>query len=258
MTIIKNHGRMFDFVTTQPNPIGGCYSGNGYDDEDYKHCFYNCNYCWAKELKNRHKYPKYEGPWRLYPKAMKNHTPDEFPFICDMIDVGDPSIPQKIIIAVLSWVATQSCLVLLLTKNPEFYQIYAEHIPPNAVLGATIECDIPDIRRPFTNAPCPTGRLTGMEWLKKILPVNQRLICVEPIMKFTPSFADRIAEIDPTIIAVGYDSGNHKLDESSLRDTKRFIHRLDEITSATIYVKNIRSMVLNLGGPLDQFLEGVE
>ncbi len=258
MTIIKNHGRMFDFITIKPNPIGGCHSGNRYEDEGYMHCFYNCNYCWAKELKNRRKYPKYEGAWRLYPKVMRKYNQKEFPFICDMIDVGDPSIPNEIIIAVLSWVAIQPCLVLLLTKNPEFYQKYVDHIPPNAVLGATIEFDTLDIRRPFTNAPCPTSRLRTMEWLKKILPENQRLICVEPIMKFTPRFADRIAEIDPTIIAVGYDSGNHNLDEPSLRSFKRLIYDLDEKTSATIYVKNIRNMVLNLEGPLDQFLEVVE
>ncbi|GAG79559.1 unnamed protein product, partial [marine sediment metagenome] len=105
MTIIKNHGRMFAFITAQPNPIGGCHSGNRYTD-DYQHCFFNCTYCWAKDLKNRHRYPKYEGPWRLYPRALRNYDHGDFPFLGDMIDIGDPSIPHEIIITILDWIAT--------------------------------------------------------------------------------------------------------------------------------------------------------
>lgn len=256
MTIIKNKGRMFDFTTHTPNPIGGCSTGDQYDDAGHKHCSYSCVYCWAKVLKvDRHRFPKYEGPWRLYPREMKNYGPNDFPWPCDMIDIGDPTIPEDIILKILEWVGNQPCLVLLLTKNPGFYQEYASHIPANAVLGATVECDEPDILRKISGAPSPLIRLTDMEWVKIHLPENHRLICIEPIMKFTPLFAGRIAQIDPWIIAIGCDSGSNQLVEPSLKWTNWLIHRLDEITSSIIYVKKIHSLLFNSKRSLDQYLE---
>lgn len=240
MTIIMNKSRMFDFTTHNTNPIGGCPTGDGYDDEGHKHCSNMCDYCWSKGLKNRFRYAKYEGPWRLYPGEMKKYGPDDFPWPCDMIDIGDPTIPEDIIWKLLEWIAKQPCRVLLLTKNPSFYRLYADHIPANAVLGATIECDEPDVLRKVSGAPSPYIRLDEMQWLKIHKPENLRLICVEPIMKFTPLFAGRIAQVDPWIVAVGYDSGSKRLDEPSLQYTKRLIDSLDKTTTATIYIKELR------------------
>ena len=244
MTIIFNKGRMFDFITSQPNPIGGCPTGGCYDDAGHKHCSFSCSYGWCKVLKNRYRYTKYEGPWRIYPGAMKNYGPDDFPFVCDMIDLGDPTIPREIILKVLEWVATQPCLVLLLTKNPQIYREYTDHIPENGVLGTTVESDDPAVLSKVSGAPSPYKRLTEMEWLKIHKPENLRLICVEPIMRSTYRFAGRIAQVDPWIIAVGYASGSNNLDEPSLKWTKEFIHRLDMETSATIYVKKLRERVI--------------
>ncbi|GAJ00840.1 unnamed protein product, partial [marine sediment metagenome] len=159
MTIIVNKGRMFDFITHTPNPIGGCPTGDRYDDDGHKHCSHSCIYGWCKVLKDRFRYPKYEGPWRLYPSEMKNYGPDDFPFPFDMIDIGDPTIPEEIILKILEWIAKQPCLMLLLTKNPSFYRKYASHIPPNAVLGATVECDEPAVLSKVSGAPSPYERL---------------------------------------------------------------------------------------------------
>jgi len=240
MTIIKNRGRMFDFITAQPNMIGGCHTCDGYDALGHKHCAFSCEYCWAGGLKDRFRYRKYEGPLRLYPQEMKNYGPDDFPFVCDMIDIGDPTIPQEFITIILDWIRALPCPVLILTKNPNFYRLYAAHIPPNAVLGTTIECDDPEVIRKVSDAPSPLERLEEMVWVKNNLP-NDRLICVEPIMTFSLLFAGRIAKVDPSIIAVGYDSGKNSLDEPALSYTRDFIDFLDELLpSAEIYVKLMR------------------
>ncbi len=240
MTIILNKGRMFDFITVQPNPIGGCATGGNYDDPGHKHCSHMCSYGWCSVLKDRFRYRKYEGPWRIIPHEMKNYGPEDYPFICDMIDLGDPTIPPEIILKVLNWIRAQPCKVLLLTKNPRFYRDYAAHIPPNAVLGATIECDIPEVLGKVSDTPSPLERLQDMLWVKDNLP-NERLICVEPIMPFSIAFAGRISWIDPSKIAVGYDSGSNSLDEPTLADTKDFIARLDELLpTSKIYVKLLR------------------
>jgi len=230
---------MFDFITVQPNMIGGCPTGDGYDDVGHKHCSHMCSYGWCSVLKDRFRYRKYEGPWRIYPSAMSRHTPDDFLFACSMIDIGDPTIPREIILKLLDWAGAQPCKVLFLTKNPRFYRGYAAHIPPKAVLGATIECDDPDTLRKVSDAPSPLERLEEMVWVKNNLS-NDRLICVEPIMMSTPLFAGLIARIEPSIIAVGYDSGKNRLNEPSLEWTRDFIDFLDEITTATIYVKELR------------------
>ncbi len=239
MTIIFNKGRMFDFITHTPNPIGGCPTCDGYDDVGHKHCSWSCSYGWCSVLKDRFRYRKYEGTWRIIPHEMKNLGPEDYPFICDMIDIGDPTLPQDIILKILDWAGAQPCQVLLLTKNPRFYRDYAPHIPPNAVLGATIECDLPEVLSKVSDAPSPLTRLEEMVWVKNNLP-NQRLICVEPIMNFTPLFAGLIAKTEPSIIAVGYDSGKNSLNEPALDYTRDFIDHLDEITTATIYVKLLR------------------
>lgn len=231
---------MFDFITATPNPIGGCATGDNYDDPGHKHCSHMCSYGWCSVLKERFRYRKYEGPWRLLPHEMKKYGPEDFIFPFDMIDLSDPTIPEKIILTVWKWIGEQPCPVLVLVKNPRFYRDYADHIPPNAVLGATIECDIPEVLRKVSDAPSPLERLEEMVWVKNNLP-NDRLICVEPIMTSTPLFAGLIAKTEPSIIAVGYDSGQKSLDEPSLEWTRDFIDHLDEITTAIIYVKEMRN-----------------
>ncbi len=231
---------MFDFISHTPNPIGGCPTCDSYDDPGHKHCSFTCSYGWCQVLKDRFRYRKYEGPWRLYPQEMKNFGPEDYPFVCDMIDLGDPTLPQEFVTIILDWIRALPCPVLTLTKNPGFYRDYAAYIPPNAVLGATIECDVPETLSKVSDAPSPLERLADMVWVKDHLP-NDRLICVEPILTSTPLFATLIARIEPSIIAVGYDSGANSLNEPSLEWTNAFIELMDKLLpSAKIYVKELR------------------
>lgn len=230
--------KMLEFVSDRPNPLGGCASGNSWGDDGFKLCSFDCCYCWAKDLKARFKYPKYQGPWRLYPREMRQYGLDDFPWPCDMIDIGDPTIPFQVLHGLLSWVKEQPCPILLLTKNPDIYRISSHYMPENAVLGATVESD--DIVRllKISKAPSPWRRLDAMHWCTHNLP-NRRFVCVEPAVKFSTRFIDRILEAEPWAVAYGLDNYGNKLEEPSLYESEKIIGQFED-AGITVYRKTIR------------------
>ena len=228
---------MFEFAEPRPNPIGGCASGTTWEDPDYRHCSFMCCYCWANSMKYRYKYPKYQGPWRLIPTEMRKHKPDDFPWPCDMIDIGDPTIPAELILKLLEWVGEQPCPMLLLTKNPRFYLDYRHVIPLNAVLGATIEC-YTYLRPNISQAPDLLNRIYNMVKIKKALP-NRRFVSIEPIMRSSYMLTKKIKEIEPWAVAVGYDGYNNKLEEHSKAKTEEIIAELEE-AEIIVFRKTIR------------------
>lgn len=228
--------KMFPFVTCQPNPIGGCASGNYWGDEGFRFCSFGCTYCWAKDLKTRFRYPKYQGSWRIIEKELVQFDADAFPWPCDMIDIGDPTIPKEVLLRFWKWVASQPCPVLTLTKNPATYRLYWKFIPENAVLGATIETDT-SLTKNYSKAPEPYRRFLELMWVKDELP-NEVFICIEPIMKFTPDFARELEKCRPWAIAVGYDNYSNKLNEPPLKVTEYLIKEAEYFTK--VYVKDLR------------------
>jgi len=218
---------MFPFITDTVNPLGG------------GPCPYQCTYCWATDLKNRFKYPKYQGEWRIYHKELKQYTAEAFVFPFDMTELGAPGIPAEIIGELLGWVGGQPCPMLLLTKNPKFYYDWRNHIPENAVIGCTIESDTA-IMRDFSKAQAGYHRLWWMQemnaWLK-----NKRFISIEPIMKFTPEFEKEIRKIEPWAVAVGYDNYSNGLPEPRMAATEYLISQLETFT--TVYRKTIRESI---------------
>jgi len=218
--------RMFPFITHTTNPIAG------------GPCPYGCSYCWATALKNRHQWEKYQGNYRLERKELKSYPPDSYVFVQDMGDIGDPKIPRECIMMIFGSIVIQPKVnFLLLTKNPSFYTKWWSRIPENAILGATIETDrkiSPDISK----APDTDTRLTKMAELED-LANNRRFICVEPIMEFSPSFADRIINIKPWAVAVGYDNYNNHLPEPSFTETRELIQKLRD-KGITVWEKTIR------------------
>jgi len=221
---------MFPFITHTVNPLGG------------GPCPYACSYCWASDLKNRHKWEKYVGPWRIYEKELKQYKSGDFVFPFDMIDIGCPSIPSEIIHKLLTWMRKQpEVKFLLLTKNPEFYITYDLWIPSNCVLGATIETDISELTSKFSRAPTTTKRIEDLMWTLPILGFDT-FVSVEPIMKFSPLFANTLSYLQPWGVAVGYDNYKNGLPEPELSKTKEFISELEKYT--TVYKKTLRESSL--------------
>ena len=216
--------RMFPFITHTVNPLAG------------GPCPHKCSYCWATNLKNRHKWEKYTGPWRIYEKELKQYKAGDFVFPFDMTDIGCHSIPSDIIHELLNWMRNQpEVKFLLMTKDPEFYATFDLWIPHNCVLGVTIETDIKELTSRYSLAPFPNVRMVHM---KNMTNDFDTFISVEPIMKFSPLFANNLSYIRPWAVAVGYDNYNNNLPEPSLTETKDFITKLERYT--TVYLKTLR------------------
>lgn len=232
--------RMFPFITRTWNPIAG---GFEYEENKLAACSYLCDYCWARDLINRHRWEKYQGRIRIHEPEMKvNFKPEDFVFVCDMTDIGNPNVPRDVIIKVLNRIAEfPDTQFLLLTKNPYFYIVWNDRIPENCVLGATIESD-DDVVTGYSYAPGPMHRIQCMQAIANKLP-HKRFVCVEPIMKMSPYFERELLKIrltPPNIgVAVGYDNYDHKLPEPHLERTKLLIEEL-EANGVTVYRKTIR------------------
>lgn len=221
--------RMFSFITKTWNPIAGgpcpfnCYKGG----------------CWATKLKVKNDWDKYKGPWRIHESQInKKFKAGDFVFVCDMIDIGAPDIPEEVVERLLDVIRAQpEVQFLLLTKADKFYGEYMDDIPNNCVCGITMETDL-DISKEWTNAPHPQKRLDNLVWMKCHYPRTKTFISIEPIMKFSIFFADKIAKVEPWGVAVGYDNYSNDLPEPLIWSTKELISALGKFTNLDL--KTIR------------------
>ncbi|KKM08130.1 hypothetical protein LCGC14_1726910, partial [marine sediment metagenome] len=190
--------RMFPFINKTWNPIAG------------GPCLYDCDYCWARAMiedpnpKWDNLRKKYTGPMRLHEAAMKvRFKPEDFVFVCDMMDIGDPRIPRNATTALFKKIESHpDTRFLLLTKNPYWYIVWLDRLPgndrlpKNVYLGATIETNL-DHTQAVSHAPSTTYRLNIMAALKVRYPDRPRFISIEPIMDFSDGFAQELIDLDP-------------------------------------------------------------
>jgi len=224
-----NHGKMFNIVTATWNPISGC--------------LYNCNYCWAKDLaltklKNSHRYSGGFKPSLNTKEFRVKFGKGDLIFVSDMGDMFGNFISEDWIRQVFDHTRRfPEADFLFMTKNPERYIELQQHIPENAILGATIETNDDDIvaTDKVSNAPLPSQRLEAMrelDWKRKI-------VSIEPILDFElTTFATWIEEINPFIVYVGYDNYCHHLREPTLKHTMELIHELSN--TSLVIKKTIR------------------
>ena len=213
--------RMFSIVSKTWNPVTGC-----------KHY---CIYCWARrlaetKLKNSERYRLGFVPRLNLEEFDKKFNEGELVFVTDMGDLFGDFIPdhwiEKVIMHIRKFPRTY---FLFLTKNPQRYFDFIDKLPPNVILGATIETDKGDLyeRYNISRAPLPSERYRAMrelEWDKKF-------ISIEPILDFDlDTFTKWIEDINPIITYVGYDNYNNRLPEPPLEKTLSLIRSLSQVT----------------------------
>lgn len=164
---------------------------------------------------------------RLNPEEFKKRFNGGVVFVSDMGDLFADTVPDEWIELVLDHVRKfPSTYFLFLTKNPERYHSFVDKFPPNSILGATIETDDDNIYKGISRAPLPSKRIKAMAELDW----ETKFISIEPILKFTDGFAQKIIDAKPILVYVGYDNYNNKLPEPTLTETKSLIERLKSHT----------------------------
>lgn len=214
--------RMFGFITRTWNPLGG-------------ECKHGCIYCWARRLASKYMFNKYSGAARLYPKEFRyKFSKEDFVFVCDMCDLFGDWVPSDLIQRIIDFTNKSEARFLFLTKNPKRYKEF--EFGDNCVLGATIETDYEKLC--ISAAPNRTERINEMA----DLGFAHKMLSVEPIMRFSPNFANEIARVKPEFVAVGYDNYHNGLPEPSLEMTEMLIGVLER-RGITVYRKTLREKV---------------
>ncbi len=207
MTINKATGNMFRFLDGTFNPIAG-------------DCPHNCGYCYGKEGFYE-SMDKYNGEPRLHEKSLNDDLSryDSY-FIGNMVDMFAEDVPDEAIERVLEFLNRwPDNTYLFLTKIPVRYMEFTKQMPPNSVLGTTIETN-----RYYenTNAPNSEDRVESMMNIYK-----PKMISIEPIMDFDMyPMMKMIRDVDPEFVSIGADSKGHDLDEPSQGDVLALIRKI--------------------------------
>ena len=217
--------RMFNIVSKTWNPVTGCR--------------YNCIYCWARQLaltklRNSPRYKRGFLPNFNQEELRKKFKPGEVVFVSDMGDLWGHWVPNEWIQAILRHIKKfPNTWFLFLTKNPQRYHDFLTEMPPNAILGATIETNRDEYfqegykPRIAHNVPLPSERYKAMKTLNWPL----KFISIEPIMDFDKeTLTEWIRQINPFIVYIGYDNYKWKLPEPTLKKTIELIQELEEFT----------------------------
>ena len=225
--------RMFEFITKTWNPLGG-------------ECLHKCLYCWSqsdKGLVKMYKLKKYVGSPRIDRNVFnRKFSQDDFVFVQDMSDLLAKNILLMHIREVLFYIRKSEATFLLLTKNPvRYFELY-EQIPPNCVLGCTIESNFDFLN--ISKAPNQSDRLYWMTRLADVMQIthgNKLFVAIEPILEFDLiQFFNMLANwIKPWAVAIGYDNYDNHLPEPSLAKTLQLIDRLEK-AGITVYRKTLR------------------
>jgi DNA repair photolyase len=209
MTLNKQKGNMYPFVTHTWNPIKG-------------RCPHNCNYCYMKN--------KLVGELRLDKKCLKDNLGSgNFIFVGSSTDMFADDVLKEWIIKVLKYCNKfPNNKYLFQTKNPKRFIEVINYFPKDVIFGTTIETN----RDYKINKAPPTDE--RKDWIMKF-PSHKTMISIEPIMIFDMDmFVGWIKEIEPKFISIGADSKNSKLPEPNKEEINFFIKQLKQFTEVRL------------------------
>jgi hypothetical protein len=187
-------------------------------------------------LKHLPQYQDFSRPM-LVEKELRRRFTKGFIFCCNQGDLWANATPDKVIEAILQVVRNSpNATFLMLTKNPRRYVDFMHIMPPNVVLGVTIETDYyPPAKKPYSLAPSPIVRALNMWEIKRQHPEVKTIACIEPIIDFDLyTLALLIMGIRPEYVYLGYENHGHHLVEPKLEKTQKLIEILKGVTEVRI------------------------
>ncbi len=216
MGLNKVKGNMYDWVTHTHTHLGG-------------ECPHKCPYCYV----NNSRFPveKYIGALRLCEKEFAiPYGIGKTIFIEHMNDLFAERVPMPWIKQIL-----QHCskypknTYVFQTKNPGRVIFYTNNLPPNVIIGTTMETN----RETVGLAPSPFMRYFGIKRLRKA--GFDVFVTVEPIIDFDEdNFAKALINIRPKFVAIGADSKGCGLQEPS---EEKILLLLHDLTKAGIQLR---------------------
>lgn len=205
-------------------------------------CLYQCVYCYAKPFYVRRPEQFISGFYEGRLKGLKYAK--ENVFISSTTDLFHYKIPNDFIRYILEKANeynVNNCNLYYLTKNPKKYQEVMPYFNPETNwIGATIETDTYEFQEydKITIAPEPKKRI---DFFKK-LKYERSFLSLEPLLKFSEHFIDKIIDINPSFVIIGTNTNNtvkNRLIEPSGEDVAYLIESLTHKGIKVIKKKNL-------------------
>lgn len=206
MTLNKQKGNMYAFVTHTWNPIKGL-------------CMHDCKYCYMKVWK--------QHPLRLVENELNDDLGENnFIFVGSSTDMFAYDVNYSWILRVLRVCRNYpNNTYLFQTKDPKRFSLFKTQFPINSVFGTTIETN-----RDMTDISKAPSAIERAQYLCRDF-IKRKMITIEPILDFDlKEFVELIKKVNPEWINIGADSKGHKLKEPSSEKIMLLKKELEKIT----------------------------
>lgn len=212
MPLQKRSGNMYEWVTHQHAHLRGA-------------CPHACPYCYVQAIDARFNSTHHQGPPRLAEAELAvDYGSGKTIFIEHTNDLFAEQIQREHIEAILAHCRRYpENAYVFQTKNPDRMLDMIDRVPifDRVIIGTTIESDIHAVGK----APPPWKRYLPFEVIAQA--ADQSFITVEPVLRFSPSFAKDLIECEPSFINLGADSKRTPgLHEPTADELRAFIAEL--------------------------------
>jgi hypothetical protein len=210
-------GNMYPWVTHTHSHLAGA-------------CPHACGYCYVQALERRFKTGRWTGPVRLdEPEFSVNYGKDRTIFVEHLNDLCAAGVPDDFISRILNHTAAYPANTYVFqTKAPERMVDWLDRLPPQWMLGTTIETTLPLLGN---QAPTPDARARGMETIRQRVSDATLFVTIEPIQEelHVPTLLHWLDTIRPTFVNIGADSKGHGLQEPSAEEIRDLIAGVQEL-----------------------------
>ena len=220
----KSVGNMYFWLEATHSHLGG-------------ECQHKCSYCYIGTSRFG-RAERYCGPIRLiqkefnvqYDKPTLTKVCGKYPatiFIEHMNDLFAKDVPANFIFQILAHCNKYpENTYVLQTKNPSRFNEFWAALPPNRILGTTIESNrhYPAV---MGDSPLPEERYKAM---KELSGKARLFVTIEPVLSFSiDELAKWIAEIKPEFLNLGADSKGQNLPEPTVAEIMALVAKLHEL-----------------------------
>jgi DNA repair photolyase len=212
MTLVKQQGNMYEFVTHMWSPVKG-------------RCSHDCSYCYMK------RFPLPEV--HLNEKDLRNRLGENnFIFVGHTIDLFAEDVPTEWIEKTMFHCCNYpKNKYLFQSKNPRRMLDFTNIFPKDVLLGTTIETNRTDYYE--SKAPPYIERAKALQELSDM--GFETMVTIEPIFDFDlDELVDLVITANPVWVNIGADSKGHKLPEPTKEQIIELVKTLKEKTDVEL------------------------